>query len=99
MLITVIGWIVLGLLAGLVGSKAGDPSSEDPPMDTVLGIIAAVSGGWLFHSLGLVGAASLNVCSLMVALGVAIVVLLAWHAACGQQSHARESHSHGVCHE
>jgi len=99
MLMTVIGWIVLGLLAGLVGSKASDPSSEDPPMDIVLGIVAAVSGGWLFHTLGWVGVASLSVCSLLVALGAAIIVLLAWHAACGRQSHARESRLDGVCHE
>jgi uncharacterized membrane protein YeaQ/YmgE (transglycosylase-associated protein family) len=49
-------------------------------MDIVLGIIGAVVGGWLAGFFGLAGVSGLNLYSIAIAIGGAIVVLLVYHA-------------------
>ena len=41
-----IAWIVLGLIAGFVGSKIINKRGEGLMLDIVLGIVGAVVGGW-----------------------------------------------------
>jgi uncharacterized membrane protein YeaQ/YmgE (transglycosylase-associated protein family) len=75
-----LAWIVLGLIAGFIGSKIVNKSGEGLIMDIVLGIVGAVVGGWLAGFFGLAGVSGINLYSVAIAVGGAIVVLLVYHA-------------------
>jgi uncharacterized membrane protein YeaQ/YmgE (transglycosylase-associated protein family) len=75
-----LAWIVLGLLAGFIGSKLVNRRGEGMILDIFLGIIGAIVGGWLFNRFGAVGVTGLNLYSLLVAVVGAVVVLLIYHA-------------------
>jgi uncharacterized membrane protein YeaQ/YmgE (transglycosylase-associated protein family) len=75
-----LAWIVLGLIAGFVGSKIINRRGEGILLDIVLGIIGAVVGGWLFNRFGMAGVTGLNLYSLLVAVIGAVVVLVLYHA-------------------
>jgi uncharacterized membrane protein YeaQ/YmgE (transglycosylase-associated protein family) len=75
-----LAWIVLGLVAGFIGSKIVNKTGEGILLDVVLGIIGAVVGGWLFNTFGAGGVSGLNLYSLLVAVIGAVFVLLAYHA-------------------
>jgi uncharacterized membrane protein YeaQ/YmgE (transglycosylase-associated protein family) len=77
---SILAWIVLGLIAGFVGSKLVNRSGEGLILDIVLGIVGAVVGGWLAGFLGLAGVTGLNLYSVLIAIGGAVVVLLVFHA-------------------
>ena len=76
---SVIAWIVLGLIAGFVASKVINKQGEGLVMDIVLGVVGAVVGGWLFRLVGMSGVTGLNVYSLVVAVIGAVVFLLIYH--------------------
>jgi uncharacterized membrane protein YeaQ/YmgE (transglycosylase-associated protein family) len=48
----VIAWIVVGLIAGFIGSKIVNKTGEGLVRDIVLGIIGALVGGWIFTAMG-----------------------------------------------
>jgi len=73
-------WIVLGLVAGFIGSKIVNKKGEGFLLDIVLGIVGAVVGGWLFKTFGASGVTGLNLYSLLVAVVGAVVLLVAYHA-------------------
>ena len=75
-----LAWIVLGLIAGFIGSKLVNKSGEGIVLDIVLGIIGAFVGGWLFNTFGMVGVTGLNIYSMVVAVIGAVVVLVLYHA-------------------
>jgi uncharacterized membrane protein YeaQ/YmgE (transglycosylase-associated protein family) len=75
-----LAWIVLGLLAGFIGSKIVNKQGEGIFLDIVLGIVGAVVGGWLFNTFGASGVTGLNLYSLFVAVMGAVVLLIAYHA-------------------
>ncbi|MDP9159191.1 MAG: GlsB/YeaQ/YmgE family stress response membrane protein [Acidobacteriota bacterium] len=75
-----LAWIVLGLIAGFVGSKLVNKTGEGVLLDIVLGIIGAVVGGYLFNMFGAHGVTGLNLYSLFVAVVGAVVVLVLYHA-------------------
>jgi uncharacterized membrane protein YeaQ/YmgE (transglycosylase-associated protein family) len=75
-----LAWIVLGLLAGFIGSKIVNKSGEGLLMDIVLGILGAVAGGWLFNQFGHAGVTGLNLYSLLVAVIGAVILLVIYHA-------------------
>lgn len=74
-----IAWIVLGLLAGFIGSKLVNKSGEGVLADTVLGIVGAIIGGWLFSRFGYAGVTGFNMYSVFVAVVGAVVVLVVYH--------------------
>jgi uncharacterized membrane protein YeaQ/YmgE (transglycosylase-associated protein family) len=74
-----LAWIVLGLIAGWIGSMLVNKSGEGVLMDIVLGVIGAVLGGWLFNTFGHPGVTGLNLYSLLVAVVGAVVVLFLYH--------------------
>lgn len=45
-------WMVLGLVAGFIGSKIVNKAGEGILIDIVLGIVGAVAGGWIFSIVG-----------------------------------------------
>lgn len=77
---SIIAWIVLGLLAGFIASKLINKSGEGLLLDIGLGVVGAVVGGWLFNAFGMVGVSGLNLYSLLVAVLGAVVVLVVYHA-------------------
>ena len=76
---SIIGWIVLGLIAGFIASKIVNRTGEGAILDVLLGIGGAVVGGWLFHIFGMRGVTGLNLYSAVVATIGAAVVLLVYH--------------------
>jgi uncharacterized membrane protein YeaQ/YmgE (transglycosylase-associated protein family) len=77
---SIISWIVLGLIAGFIGSKLVNKTGEGLVLDIVLGIVGAVVGGWLFSLFGMHGVTGVNIYSLIVAIIGAVVVLVVYHA-------------------
>lgn len=75
-----LAWIVLGLIAGFIGSKIVNKTGEGFFLDIVLGIVGAIVGGWLFSLVGSHGVTGLNIYSLFVAVIGAVVVLVVYHA-------------------
>jgi uncharacterized membrane protein YeaQ/YmgE (transglycosylase-associated protein family) len=75
-----LAWIVLGLVAGFIGSKLVNKSGEGFFLDILLGIVGAVLGGWLFSVFGAAGVSGLNLYSLMVAVVGAVLFLIVYHA-------------------
>ena len=77
---SILAWIVLGLIAGFIGSKIVNKAGEGVLLDIVLGIIGAVVGGFLFRTFGAHGVTGLNLYSLCVAVIGSVVLLVAYHA-------------------
>jgi uncharacterized membrane protein YeaQ/YmgE (transglycosylase-associated protein family) len=77
---SILAWIVLGLVAGFIGSKLVNKTGEGLVLDIVLGIVGAVVGGWLFSLFGMSGVTGLNLYSLVVAVIGAVAFLLVYHA-------------------
>jgi len=77
---SVFAWIILGLIAGYIGSKIVNKRGEGLVLDLVLGIVGAIAGGWLFSLFGASGVTGLNLYSLLVAVVGAVAVLLVYHA-------------------
>jgi uncharacterized membrane protein YeaQ/YmgE (transglycosylase-associated protein family) len=76
---TLLTWVVLGLISGFVASKIINKSGEGFVLDIVLGIVGAVLGGWLFNTFGMTGVSGLNLYSFGVAIVGAMVLLVAYH--------------------
>ena len=76
---SILAWILLGLVAGFIGSKIVNKTGEGLVMDIVLGIVGAVVGGFLFNMFGAAGVTGLNIYSLIVAVIGAVVVLVLYH--------------------
>jgi uncharacterized membrane protein YeaQ/YmgE (transglycosylase-associated protein family) len=81
-----VSWIVLGLIAGFVGSKIVNKRGEGLVLDIVLGIIGAIVGGFLFNLVGARGVTGINLYSMMVAVVGSVVVLWIYHAFIGKRS-------------
>ena len=77
---SIIAWIVLGLIAGFIGSKIVNKTGQGFFMDIILGIVGAIVGGFLFSAVGIGGVTGLNLYSMVVAIIGAIVVLVVYHA-------------------
>jgi uncharacterized membrane protein YeaQ/YmgE (transglycosylase-associated protein family) len=76
----IISWLVLGLIAGFIGSKIVNKSGEGFWLDIALGIVGAIVGGILFSLFGVEGITGLNIWSMIVAIIGSIVVLWGYHA-------------------
>ncbi|HEY2682716.1 MAG TPA: GlsB/YeaQ/YmgE family stress response membrane protein [Steroidobacteraceae bacterium] len=75
-----LAWIILGLLAGFIGSKLVNKRGEGVLLDVLLGVVGAVVGGWLFNTFGMTGVTGVNLYSLLVAVVGAVVILVLYHA-------------------
>jgi uncharacterized membrane protein YeaQ/YmgE (transglycosylase-associated protein family) len=75
-----LAWVVLGLVAGFIGSKIVNRRGEGILLDILLGVVGAFAGGWLFHIFGAPGVSGLNLYSLAVAVIGSVVLLFLYHA-------------------
>jgi uncharacterized membrane protein YeaQ/YmgE (transglycosylase-associated protein family) len=82
---SLLGWIVLGLLAGWIGSHIVDNGGKGPALDIVLGIVGALVGGFIFDALGGAPVTGFNLYSLFVAVVGSVVVLVLYHAVAGRR--------------
>ncbi|MCF4124469.1 GlsB/YeaQ/YmgE family stress response membrane protein [Methylobacterium sp. EM32] len=80
-----LAWIILGLIAGFIGSRIVNSTGQGLIVDIALGIVGAVVGGFLFHQFGEPGVSGLNLYSLLVATVGAVVVLWLYHALVGRR--------------
>ena len=83
---SIIAWIVLGLIAGFIASKIVNKTGEGVVVDIILGIVGAVVGGWLFNTFGMAGVSGVNIYSLLVAVIGAVVVLFIYHLITGKKA-------------
>jgi uncharacterized membrane protein YeaQ/YmgE (transglycosylase-associated protein family) len=77
---SILAWIVLGLISGFIGSKLVNKTGEGIVLDIVLGIVGAIVGGYLFSVFGAHGVTGLNLYSMVVAVIGSVVVLVVYHA-------------------
>jgi uncharacterized membrane protein YeaQ/YmgE (transglycosylase-associated protein family) len=77
---SIIGWIILGLISGFIASKIVNRTGEGFFLDIVLGIVGAIVGGFIFTAVGATGVTGFNLYSMFVAVVGAIVVLVLYHA-------------------
>lgn len=83
---SIISWIILGLIAGFIGGKIVNREGQGFWLDIALGIIGAIVGGFLFSFFGASGVTGLNIWSMIVAIVGSIVVLLIYNAVTGRRS-------------
>jgi len=72
---TVVAWILLGLIAGFIGSKILTKTGGGIVLDIVLGIVGALVGGLVFQMVGFHGVTGFNLWSLFVAIVGSVIVL------------------------
>jgi uncharacterized membrane protein YeaQ/YmgE (transglycosylase-associated protein family) len=82
---SLLGWIVLGLLAGYIASRIVDNGGKGPVLDMILGIVGALVGGAIFSALGALPVTGFNLYSLFIAVVGAVVVLVIYHAFLGRR--------------
>ena len=82
---SIVSWIVLGLIAGFVGAKIVNREGQGFWLDIALGILGALVGGFLFSLFGASGVTGLNIYSMIVAIVGSIVVLLIYNAVMGRR--------------
>jgi uncharacterized membrane protein YeaQ/YmgE (transglycosylase-associated protein family) len=76
----IFSWIVLGAIAGWIGSRIVNKQGEGMFLDIVLGIVGALVGGWIFAAVGSTGVTGLNIWSVVVSVIGSVVVLLLYHS-------------------
>jgi uncharacterized membrane protein YeaQ/YmgE (transglycosylase-associated protein family) len=77
---SILAWIILGLISGFIASKIVNKTGEGVVRDIILGVVGAIIGGWLFTTFGMAGVTGVNLYSMLVAVVGAIVVLVLYHA-------------------
>jgi uncharacterized membrane protein YeaQ/YmgE (transglycosylase-associated protein family) len=83
--VSILGWIVLGLIAGYIASRIVDNSGKGPLLDMILGIVGAMVGGEVFSALGAAPNTGFNLWSLFVAVIGAVIILVIYHAISGRR--------------
>jgi uncharacterized membrane protein YeaQ/YmgE (transglycosylase-associated protein family) len=71
-----ISWIILGLIAGYLAHRLTGRRGQGFLLNTVLGVVGAVVGGEIMTLLGNHQVDGLNIYSMAVAIGGAIIVLV-----------------------
>ncbi len=77
---TILGWLLLGLISGFIASKIVNRQGAGILLDIMLGIVGAMFGGWVFMQFGSIGITGFNLYSMLVAVVGAVLILLAYHA-------------------
>ena len=78
--VSLLSWLVVGLVAGWIGSMIVNRRGEGLIMDILLGVVGAFIGGYLFHLFGHSGVSGINLYSIFVAAIGSMVVLVIYHA-------------------
>ncbi len=81
---SILGWIVLGLISGFIASKAVSGRGSGCFADVALGLVGAMVGGWLFSYFGHTDPMRFNLASMAIAIVGAAIALVIWHAITGR---------------
>jgi uncharacterized membrane protein YeaQ/YmgE (transglycosylase-associated protein family) len=82
---SILGWIVFGLITGFIASRVVNSRGEGCILNIVLGLVGALVGGFIFRRIAGFDAFHFNLASMFVAIIGAIVVLLLYHALTGRR--------------
>jgi uncharacterized membrane protein YeaQ/YmgE (transglycosylase-associated protein family) len=82
---SIIAWIVLGLIAGFIASKIVNKQGSGIIVDIILGIVGAIVGGFIFNQFNQASVTGFNLYSMLVAIVGAIVVLWLYHLIFGRR--------------
>ncbi len=83
---SILGWIIFGLIAGFIASKIVNKEGQGVVLDIILGIVGAVVGGYLLTFFtGQPYSSTFNISSMIVAIVGAIIVLVIYHAVVGRR--------------
>jgi uncharacterized membrane protein YeaQ/YmgE (transglycosylase-associated protein family) len=82
---SIVAWIILGLIAGYVGSRIIDKEGKGLWLNIALGIVGAIVGGVIFTAFGGTGVTGVNLYSLIVAVIGSVVVLWIYYAVSGRR--------------
>jgi uncharacterized membrane protein YeaQ/YmgE (transglycosylase-associated protein family) len=82
---SIIAWIVLGLIAGFIASKIVTNRGQGVIVDIILGIVGAIVGGFVFTQFGGAPVTGFNIYSMLVAIVGAIIVLWLYHLIFGRR--------------
>lgn len=77
---SIIAWLVLGLISGFIGSKIVNNRGEGIVGDIIVGILGAFVGGFLFSIVGASGVTGLNLYSILVASAGSVALLATYYA-------------------
>lgn len=77
---SILGWLILGLLAGFIASKLVHDRGQGFILNIVLGVVGAMVGGFVFSTFGGAPVTGVNIYSLFVAVIGAVLVLWLYHA-------------------
>ncbi len=83
---SIIVWIVFGLIAGFIASRIVNKSGDGLIVDILLGVVGAVVGGYVFTFFGADGVTGFNIYSMVVAVVGAVIVLVIYHAIAGRRA-------------
>lgn len=83
---SIIAWIILGLIAGYIGSRIVGKEGQGLWLNLALGILGAIVGGFIFSALGIGGVTGLNIYSIIVAIIGSVVVLWLYHMVTGRRT-------------
>lgn len=79
-----ITWIILGAISGFIASKVYQGSGNGFLINTALGIVGAVVGGYIFNFFGAGGVTGLSIWSVVVSIVGAVVVLFVYNKVTGK---------------
>jgi uncharacterized membrane protein YeaQ/YmgE (transglycosylase-associated protein family) len=80
-----IAWIILGLIAGFIGSKIVNKTGSGMYMDIALGVVGAIVGGYLGNLIGMGPTVSiLTIWNIILAVVGACIVLWVYHTVVGR---------------
>jgi uncharacterized membrane protein YeaQ/YmgE (transglycosylase-associated protein family) len=84
---SIIGWIILGLIAGFIASKIVGGQGQGFFLNIALGIVGALVGGFLYAQvLGGPGVTGVNIGSIIVSIIGAIIVLWVYNVVAGRRA-------------
>src|SRR5574340_1585321 len=72
-----LGWLLIGLLAGWLAGKLGRGRGFGCIGDIVLGLIGSVIGGWIFSKLGIVHESTFLFSLAAATVGAVVLVMIA----------------------
>jgi len=73
---TILWWIIVGLIAGWITGKLMKGSGYGALMDIVVGIIGAIIGGFIMRSVGFAGAGGMIYTIIVAVIGAVILTLI-----------------------
>jgi uncharacterized membrane protein YeaQ/YmgE (transglycosylase-associated protein family) len=78
MLMSLVTWLIVGLIAGFLASKIVNKRGEGIMLDIVLGLVGSLVGGFIVRLLGIGGTNSMIMTIVVATLG-AVLVLVIYH--------------------